>query len=177
MSASSASLAPSPAAERVTSDAAFEEALALRYEVFCDEQRVPRELENDPEDAFALHVVVRDSSGRVCATGRLLRMNADGSLSSPEPGGRDEGVGTVGDTARIGRMAVRGDVRRSGLGRTVLEALERYAARFGLKTAVLHAQVQAEAFYAASGYVRQGEVFDEAGIPHVEMRKSLSLEV
>jgi predicted GNAT family N-acyltransferase len=33
--------------------------------------------------------------------------------------------------------------------------------------------VQAEAFYAAHGYVPEGETFVEAEIEHVRMRKSL----
>jgi predicted GNAT family N-acyltransferase len=38
----------------------------------------------------------------------------------------------------------------------------------------LSAQRTAEGFYAAHGFVAMGEPFDEVGIPHVEMRLSLS---
>jgi predicted GNAT family N-acyltransferase len=37
----------------------------------------------------------------------------------------------------------------------------------------LHAQVQALPFYEKAGFRAEGEVFDEAGIPHRRMRKAL----
>jgi len=37
----------------------------------------------------------------------------------------------------------------------------------------LHAQVHAVAFYEKAGFQVQGAVFDEAGIPHLRMRRSL----
>ena len=153
----------------VRSPAEFEEALALRYEVFCDEQQIPREIERDAEDDAATHVVVRDAAGRVAATGRVLRQ---------KPGERLLALAyaaEAGDVARIGRMAVRASGRRSGLGRLVIEALEAEAARAGLTEAVLHAQTHAEPFYRSCGYERRGEVFEEAGIPHIEMAKPLQL--
>lgn len=155
------------AVEIIGTAAVFEEALALRYLVFCDEQGVPREIERDAEDEIALHVVVRDPSGRVQATGRVLRMRTSGALVAlTQPG-------QAGDAARIGRMAVRPDARRSGLGARVLLALEEQAARAGLAEAVLHAQLRAEPFYRALGYARRGPEFEEAGIEHVEMVKAL----
>jgi predicted GNAT family N-acyltransferase len=153
--------------EAVRSPAGFEEALAVRYEVFCDEQGIPRELERDPEDDLALHVVVRDTSGRVAATGRVLRQSGDGrlaALSAPA---------SAGDRARVGRMAVRAAARRGGLGRAVIERLEAEARRAGLAQAVLHAQLSAAPFYERCGYRREGPIFDEVDIPHVEMRKDL----
>ena len=38
----------------------------------------------------------------------------------------------------------------------------------------LHAQLTARDFYARAGYVAEGEEFDDAGIPHVLMRRPLS---
>jgi len=38
---------------------------------------------------------------------------------------------------------------------------------------MLHAQRSAERFYARLGYLPEGEPFEEAGIAHQEMRKSL----
>jgi predicted GNAT family N-acyltransferase len=148
--------------------AAFEEALALRSVVFCDEQGVPRELERDAEDGWALHLVIRDGAGAVCATGRVLRRrSADDSLVALEAEHRP------GDQARIGRMAVRADARRAGLGRQLLAALEAHARAAGLREAVLHAQSHARAFYERAGYAAQGPEFEEAGIPHLPMARCL----
>jgi predicted GNAT family N-acyltransferase len=38
---------------------------------------------------------------------------------------------------------------------------------------VLHAQLSAMEFYKRGGYQMHGAVFEEAGIPHLEMKKRL----
>ena len=75
--------------------------------------------------------------------------------------------------ARIGRMAVRSDLRGSGVGRAVLRALLDEARRRGLRQAVLHAQLTAAGFYQREGFEPAGEVFEEVGIPHQEMVRDL----
>ena len=47
------------------------------------------------------------------------------------------------------------------------------ARRFGMYTIVLGAQLTATGVYERAGYERYGDVFDDAGIDHVMMRKSL----
>ena len=153
---------------RITRPSEFEEALAVRYEVFCDEQGIPREIERDDADDVATHVLIRDPGGQAVATGRVLRQRSDGSLVALS------GVSTdASDLARIGRMAVRQVTRRSGVGREVMAALEREAVAAGLRTALLHAQLHAAPFYQACGYTPQGPEFLEEDIPHVEMVKQL----
>jgi predicted GNAT family N-acyltransferase len=129
-----------------------EAAYALRREVFVVEQRVPADLERDDEDARAFHAIAVDG-GRCVGTGRLVRQ-----------------AGAVG---RVGRMAVDRGWRRRGVGARVLEALEAEARAEGLRQIELHAQRYVEAFYRGHGYVPEGEVFEEAGIEHVLMRKRL----
>jgi predicted GNAT family N-acyltransferase len=75
--------------------------------------------------------------------------------------------------AKIGRMAVRQTVRGSGVGRAVLDALLQAAKQRGDREAVLHAQLSAAPFYVRAGFTTRGPVFDEAGIPHVEMVRAL----
>ncbi len=125
----------------------------LRTEVFVQEQQVPQELEWDTEDATALHAVAFNRLGMPVATGRLLQ-------HAP-------------DVARIGRMAVTRVLRGGGLGRDILQALMRAAARRGDREVLLHAQRSAEGFYAQQGFVARGQPFDEAGIPHIEMARAL----
>ena len=127
-------------------------AYALRSEVFVDEQKVPVELERDEHDDHAFHVVALEE-GRCVGAGRLVVQE-----------------GRVG---RVGRMAVDRACRRSGVGARVLEALEAHARAEGLAEIELHAQCYVEPFYARHGYAREGEVFVEAGIDHVVMRKRL----
>jgi predicted GNAT family N-acyltransferase len=122
-------------------------ALPLRLTVFVAEQGVPLEMEEDEADPVAHHAVLRNSAGEVVATGRLL------------PDGH------------IGRLAVGRDRRGQGLGSRVLTALLAEAARLGMHRLELHAQTQAEGFYRRHGFVPAGEVFLEAGLPHVAMTR------
>ena len=129
------------------------DAAAIRTEVFVEEQRIPKELEWDDADATALHAVAYNRLGQAVATGRLL--------------GAEAGV------AKIGRMAVNRVLRGCRLGEQVLEALMAAARARGDHEVVLHAQRSAESFYARLGFRPRGEAFEEAGIPHVEMMRSL----
>jgi predicted GNAT family N-acyltransferase len=75
--------------------------------------------------------------------------------------------------ARIGRMAVHRALRGSGVGKHVLQALLDVAANRGDYEAMLHAQRSAEDFYLGLGFVARGEPFEEAGIAHIEMSRTL----
>ena len=45
--------------------------------------------------------------------------------------------------------------------------------RLGDAEVRLHAQTSAQAFYARAGFTPVGSVFEEAGIPHIEMARPL----
>jgi predicted GNAT family N-acyltransferase len=125
------------------------EAAPIRYTVFVDEQRVPPELELDEWDARSRHALARDASGRAVGTGRLL------------PDGH------------IGRMAVLAPARARGVGSVLLCALMDEARRAGHATVELSAQTHARAFYELHGFIAHGPEYDDAGIPHVAMRRAL----
>ncbi len=122
-------------------------AQAVRHEVFVVEQKVPLALEWDEMDALSLHAVVLDDEGAAVATGRLL----------PD--------------AHIGRMAVCKALRGAGIGTMILQTLMREAELRGDHAVLLNAQTHAAPFYARHGFVREGEEFIEAGIPHICMRR------
>lgn len=130
-------------------DALRAHAQPIRFEVFVDEQKVPADIELDEMDAVCIHAVAYGEDGAALATGRLL------------PDGH------------IGRMAVRQAGRGKGVGGAVLQALIAAARERGDKGVVLNAQTHAEPFYARHGFVREGEEFMEAGIPHITMRVTL----
>jgi YbgC/YbaW family acyl-CoA thioester hydrolase len=125
----------------------------LRTEVFVHEQKVPAEMEWDHEDETALHAVALNRMGMPLATGRLLQH---------APG-----------VARIGRMAVKKQMRGSDLGRRVLHVLMDAAQNRGDTQVILHAQCSAEGFYKRSGFDPHGAVFEEAGIAHIEMVRTI----
>ena len=129
----------------------LEAAFALRYEVFVIGQDVPVELERDGKDDDALHVVLFDGE-RAVATGRTI---------------------VSGETAKMQRIAVVADRRGEGLGRVVMDALERRAKAAGAAVSRLASQVSAVGFYERLGYRAVGDVFLEAGIEHRWMDKPL----
>lgn len=124
-------------------------ACAIRFEVFVEEQKVPIAEELDAIDPECLHALAFSHQGVAVATGRLL------------PDGH------------IGRMAVRFTERKKGVGAAVLQALVEAAEQRGFKEVVLGAQLHARGFYLKQGFVEFGEVFLDANIEHVMMRKGL----
>ena len=130
-----------------------ESARAIRMAVFIDEQKIPADMEWDDGDEDAVHAVALNHLGRALATGRMLEH--------------------VPGVAKIGRMAVVAGSRHSGVGRAVLDALLNAARSRGDREAVLHAQISAAPFYERAGFTRRGPVFDETGIAHVEMLRTL----
>jgi len=74
---------------------------------------------------------------------------------------------------KIGRMAVVRERRGAGVGRRILEFLIESARRRGVKRVMLDAQVHAEGFYRKQGFTPMGDVFEEAGILHRRMQRTL----
>ena len=121
----------------------------IRRAVFVEEQQIPESDEWDDEDATSVHV--------------LARLNRD-----------PVGTGRLNPAGKIGRIAVIAGQRGRGIGLQILLRLLEEARRLGIREPYLHAQVQAVPFYEKLGFEKQGDAFDEAGIPHVRM--SLVLE-
>jgi predicted GNAT family N-acyltransferase len=134
------------------SDALMPAAFALRHRVFVGEQQVPPELERDEFDDLAIHLVA------------LRGDDVIGTLR----------VVVAGRTAKIGRMAVLAQERRSGIGSRLMERAADIVQTMGVTEIELHAQLTAKAFYTRLGYREEGRVFEEAGIAHVTMRKTLT---
>jgi predicted GNAT family N-acyltransferase len=120
----------------------------IRYQVFVDEQKVPIELEIDDDDPLAAHILCILDAQPV-GTGRIL---LDG---------------------HIGRLAVLKAYRKQGYGNKILDHLELIAQENELTEVFLNAQATAIPFYEKRGYMIISDVFDDAGIPHQTMRKTL----
>ena len=140
----------------VTTKEQLREALDIRTEVFVQEQNVPVDLEIDEYDSLdaeAFHILIK-YDGEYAGTGRVIYYNKD--------------------SAKMQRIAVRKSFRSKGLGRVLLMAMETQARDLKLVHSVLDAQCHAEEFYSKLGYATiSEEPFDDAGIPHVRMKKEL----
>lgn len=137
--------------------ARMDEAIAVRFAVFVDEQGVPAEEEldehDDAADVHAVHALVRDAGGTVLAAGRYYRADER--------------------TAQVGRMAVRALARGRGAGRALLDALTADAAARGYVRAALNAQDHAVGFYARAGFSPYGPTTIECDIVHQPMAREL----
>jgi predicted GNAT family N-acyltransferase len=123
---------------------------AVRYDVFVVEQGVPEAIEWDDADLASIHALAEDAAGRPIGCARLL---ADG---------------------HIGRVAVLRAHRRHGVGAALLQRLLDAARERGDARVIVNAQVDAMPFYARYGFVARGDVFEEAGIDHRVMERTLA---
>ena len=128
-------------------------AQAMRHAVFAAEQGLAADLMADENDGVAVHAMAFNRFGLALASGRLLP-STDG-------------------VARIGRMATVATVRGAGLGAAVLQSLMQTARARGDREILLQAQHSAVRFYQRAGFVEQRTVYQEAGIPHQDMRCAL----
>lgn len=125
--------------------------LALRQRVFVVEQNCPFQ-EADGVDPHARHLMGwRDGTLVACA--RLV----PAGVKHPE--------------RSIGRVATAWEARGQGLGRALMrEAVARLLAEEPHAPIRLGAQLYLEkTFYESFGFRRVGEVYDEDGIPHIDM--------
>lgn len=131
----------------------FESLLRVRRAVFVEEQGGPALDEPDAWDEVSTHFAVRLEEEFV-GTARLSRV--------------DTWVG------KIGRVSLLPDFRGQGHGARLMAKVMDHAAALGLRTLVLHAQVDAVEFYLRLGFHRVGAEFEEGGIPHLKMVKELA---
>jgi predicted GNAT family N-acyltransferase len=121
----------------------------IRQRIFIEEQHVLPELEWDGLDDSAEHVLAK-RCGIPVGCARLLH------------GGK------------IGRMAILPQARGQGIGRAMLRAILEHLRSRGIAEAWLSAQTHAIPFYEKCGFVVCSEVYDDAGIPHRDMKRKLS---
>jgi len=125
-----------------------EDICAIRYEVFVNEQNVPKELEIDGLDIEAKHVLAFVDEVPI-GTGRIL---SDG---------------------HIGRVAVLKNYRGLGIGKLIIKDLIKWALDMSLEKVWLSSQWHAHSFYLDLGFVCVGEIYKEAGIDHIKMYRAL----
>jgi ElaA protein len=125
---------------------------ALRRTVFIQEQNVPEADEMDDLDDQAIHLLAWQGDTPV-GTARLL---------------------VNGNIGKIGRVCVLAQARGTGLGAQLIRAsMDILREQAGVTLAKLGAQTHAIGFYKKLGFVAQGPVYDDGGIPHRDMTREL----
>lgn len=126
-------------------------AFYIRYQVFVLEQEILAEEEFDTIDQnHPLYAVIYDGIKPV-ATARYVQDNAQ--------------------TFRVSRVASLKSYRGRGLGRQVVEAIEKIGRDKGLKHCLIHADCTALAFYQALGYQVCSDIYLEDGVECVNVEK------
>lgn len=140
---------------KVENEELLRQCLAIRNDVFTVEKGVPKSIEADGFDILS----------EQCEH-FLIKYN-------------DNNAGTVrcvkesDFTIRIQRFCLYKRFRSSGVGKESLAYLERYYSKNGVAEIVMDAKFEVYGFYKKCGYEKVSDIFIEAGIEHIKMRKSL----
>ncbi|MDD2720213.1 MAG: GNAT family N-acetyltransferase [Gallionella sp.] len=119
---------------------------AVRETVFIREQGIPAELEWDGLDEQCRHALVLSGQGEAIGCGRMM------------------------SNGHIGRIAVLPKWRKQKVGTAIMEALLDYAFAHDYPQVDVDAQTYAVKFYRGFEFVEEGEVFMDAGLPHIKMQ-------
>jgi len=119
----------------------------VRGIVFIEEQSVPYNIEHDEHDFSATHIL-GEIDGEPFAAGRIR---------------------TVGEYAKLERVAIRKSHRGKGLGHKLTEFMIAVAQEQGFKKFKVHAQSYLKDFYQKHGFEIVGDMFKQAGIDHYLM--------
>lgn len=124
------------------------ELISIRRAVFIEEQHVPESIEMDGKDPDCYHVLACDRASNPIGTARLDKKG------------------------KIGRMAVLVAHRNRGIGTEMLRTIMEFGESKGIRNFHLSAQINAVGFYSKMGFEPCDGEFEEAGIRHVNMRKT-----
>ncbi|MEH2180810.1 GNAT family N-acetyltransferase [Nostoc sp.] len=126
---------------------------AIRKSVFQEEQGVDPALEFDGKDEISDHLIAYSNLEAV-GTARIRYLDDK--------------------TAKIERLAVLSTVRGQGIGKKIMENALQVIANKNIPEVVIHAQEYVKDLYKKLDFVEEGEIFEEASILHVKMRKIFS---
>lgn len=122
-------------------------AFTVRAIVFIGEQNCPYALEIDEYEHSSIHIL-GEMNGEPMAAARLR---------------------FPGSYAKLERIAVRKEWRGRGYGHSLVDYMIEQAKDRGFSTLKMHAQAYLTDFYTSHGFVRYGDLFQEASIDHYLM--------
>jgi len=124
----------------------------IRYLVFQIEQGVDPTLEFDGHDEQSEHLLVYLDQ-KAIGTARIRFLTEQ--------------------TVKLERFAILPEARGLGIGRKLMDYILEWLPQQQITTVWMNAQVPVKEFYEKFGFEPEGNVFEEAGIPHIRMKKLL----
>ena len=125
----------------------------IRQVVFVEEQRFQEEF--DRIDPMAVHIAFYyDDKPIACC--RYYKVEGEAC-----------------SVYQVGRIAVLKEYRDKGIGRYILQAVERLLKEKGADRLVLSAQIRAKEFYIKCGFIETGDIYYEEYCQHIKMFKDI----
>jgi predicted GNAT family N-acyltransferase len=125
----------------------------IRRRVFQDEQKVGAELDLDGKDKFCPQLIGYLDNA-VVGTARIRYLDHK--------------------TAKIERLAVLSYARGKGIAKKIMQKALEVIASENIPEVTINAQEYIKGLHQQLGFEQVGEVFQEAGIPHVKMVKTVN---
>ena len=141
----------------------------IRTQVFQKEQGVAAELEFDGKDNDATHLLAYVEN-KAIGTLRIRNIDVKNINTSIEYDGTSLPTFSV----KIERLAVLSNYRNQGIGTKLMMTALNTIDRKNNCQVIVHAQEYISEMYEKLGFVRVGETFTEANIPHIKMIKNLN---
>lgn len=127
--------------------------LKLRQDIFIIEQTCFYD-DIDGRDPQSHHLLLKDLD-KLAAYSRIV-----------PPGNKFTEVS-------IGRIVVHKDYRGQGLGRKIVSESLEWVQQMGFKMVRIEAQAHLQKFYSELGFEPASEIYEEDGIPHLQMIQKL----
>ena len=136
--------------KKVSSKEEMDQSYAIRTKVFCEEQKISKEIEFDNLDHLCGHFLIFDSK-KAIGTARVRQKEKN--------------------ILKIERVAVLLEFRRLKVGSILIQnIIKHYMNLNDNKSIVLHSQVAVADFYKTLDFISYGNEFFEDGIPHIAMK-------
>ena len=136
--------------KKVNSKEDMEKSYAIRTKVFCEEQKISKEIEFDNLDHLCSHFLIFNDK-KVIATARVRKKEKK--------------------ILKIERVAVLLEFRRLKVGTILIKNIIKNCMKMdGNQSIILHSQVAVADFYKSLNFISYGNDFFEDGIPHIAMK-------
>ena len=136
--------------KKVSSKEEMDKSYAIRTKVFCEEQKISKEIEFDNLDHLCGHFLIFDDK-KAIATARVRQKEKN--------------------VLKIERVAVLLEFRRLKVGSILIENIIKHHMNISYSNSfVLHSQVAVADFYKTLNFISYGNEFFEDGISHIAMK-------